>query len=295
MKKTEEDVNMPDNEKPQKKSSEKVPKTFRIDEETANKLRNLCADFPNQDTAFNAMMASYEREMLVAAQPKFLEDVRQFEQYQQCLSAKFTDVIKALNTADERAQISVQQLLDSKDTIIQDLQQQLEDAKRSKETCSSLYSSTLKEKEELQGQVEQEQLAVQGLRAEMKEKEAQWSASLQDKIQLNEILTRSVAEKDKELDKQAKYPEMIAERDAQIKEISEQLRILTDKEKDTEYAHRLELLEKDKQVEAVRTDLMQAQEEKISKIREKYEAELEKLREKNEAAQERIQELIAGR
>lgn len=283
---------VPDNDKVQKKSS---PKSFRIDDETANKLKTLSKDFTNQDAAFNAIMAAYEREILLNEQSQFTDDVRLFEQYQQCLSAKFTDLIKALITADERAKTSVQQLLTSKDLTIQDLQQQLEDAKKSKEAYANMFSNATQEKEEMEKKLESERLAVTGLRAEIQEKEAQWNSALQDKVQLNEILSKSIAEKERELDKQAEYPKLIKERETQIENLSKQVRTLEDQLRETEYTHRLELLEKDKQVEIVRTELLQSQEEKLNKIRERYETELEKVREKNEAAQSRIQELIANK
>ena len=286
---------MTEYDKSQKKAGEKKPTAFRIDNETADKLRLICKDFPNQDVAFNALMAAYEREMLVTTQSQYAEDIRKFEQYQQCLSAKFTDILKALTTADERAQIEVQQLLDSKDAVIQDLQKQIEDARHSREAYESMFDRATKEKKELEEKLEKEQLENQGLRAEMKEKEAQMNASLQDKIQLNDILTKSVAEKQQELDKRAKYPEMIEEKEAQIKALADQVRELEDSVKESEYAHRLELLEKDKQAEAKRAELRQKHEDRMNALREKYEAELEKLREKNEAAQSRIQELMAGK
>lgn len=292
MKRIKEDMVVPDNDKVQKKSS---PKSFRIDDETANKLKTLSKDFTNQDAAFNAIMAAYEREILLNEQSQFTDDVRLFEQYQQCLSAKFTDLIKALITADERAKTSVQQLLTSKDLTIQDLQQQLEDAKKSKEAYANMFSNATQEKEEMEKKLESERLAVTGLRAEIQEKEAQWNSALQDKVQLNEILSKSIAEKERELDKQAEYPKLIKERETQIENLSKQVRTLEDQLRETEYTHRLELLEKDKQVEIVRTELLQSQEEKLNKIRERYETELEKVREKNEAAQSRIQELIANK
>ena len=149
--------------------------------------------------------------MLATTQSQYADDLRKFEQYQQCLSAKFTDMLKALATADERAQTEVKQLLESKDAVILDLQGQIEDAKRSRETYESMFNRAAKEKKELEERLEKEQLEDQGIRVEMKEKEAQMNASLQDKIQLNEILTKSVAEKRQELDKRAKYSEMIEE------------------------------------------------------------------------------------
>ncbi len=50
---------MPEDDRLQKKSSEKKPTAFRIDNETADKLRLLCKDFANQNVAFNALMFEY--------------------------------------------------------------------------------------------------------------------------------------------------------------------------------------------------------------------------------------------
>ena len=116
---------MSDNDNTTRKSSDKKPVPFRIEQETAEKLRALSKDFSNQDSAFNALIAAYERENLMMAQPQFSEDIRQFEEYQRFLSAKYTDMLNALVTADERARTEVRELLTSKDATIQDLQSQL--------------------------------------------------------------------------------------------------------------------------------------------------------------------------
>lgn len=73
------------------------------------------------------------------AQPQFSEDIRQFEEYQRFLGAKYTDMLNALATADERARVEVRELLASKDATIQDLQSQLEKAKSSRETYEKFY------------------------------------------------------------------------------------------------------------------------------------------------------------
>ena len=134
---------MGENDRIQKKSGEKKPATLRIDLETVEKFRELCRGFVNQDVALNAIMNVYEREALAVSRPQYTEDMRQFEQYQQCLSAKFTDIIKALGTADERARIEVQKLLDSKDNVIQDLQKRVEDAVRSREALKPVFPMSL--------------------------------------------------------------------------------------------------------------------------------------------------------
>nr|WP_289767815.1 hypothetical protein [uncultured Acetatifactor sp.] len=284
---------MGENDRIQKKSGEKKPATFRIDPETADKLRELCRGFDNQDVALNAIMNAYEREALAVSQPQYTQDMRQFEQYQQCLSAKFTDIIKALGTADERARIEVQKLLDSKDNVIQDLQKRVEDAVRSREAYESMLRDASREKKELEEKLGEERLINQGLSAEMKEKEVQMNSSLSDKIQLNDMLSKVLAEKEAELARQEDYPGILAEKEKLLQEMEERIHAMEKEIRDTEYANKLALFEKEKEAEKERSELRRKNEEQADRMREKYEAELSKLRGKNEEAQARIQELMA--
>ena len=228
----------------------------------------------------------------MVSQPQYTEDMRQFEQYQQCLTAKFTDIIKALGTADERARLEVQQLLSSKDATIQDLQAQLEKAKSSRETYEKFYHDSINEKDALEKELEKEQLVSQGLRSEMKEKEEQYNTIIADKNRLNDILTKSVDEKSRELEKLASYPEQINEKDKEIKRLSEQNRKQEEQAKEADYNHRMELLEKDRLIDQAKAETRQAMEAEMARLREKQEAELEKIREKYDQAQAKIQELM---
>lgn len=250
---------MSDNDNTTRKSSDKKPVPFRIEQETAEKLRALSKDFSNQDSAFNALIAAYERENLMMAQPQFSEDIRQFEEYQRFLSAKYTDMLNALVTADERARTEVRELLASKDATIQDLQSQLEKAKSSRETYEKFYHDGKAENEAVKKELEKEQLVSQGLRSEIREKEEQNQSIISDKDRLNDILSKAVDEKTKELEKLAEYPQR---------------------------------LEKDRQTEQARADIRRELEADAARQREKHEAEMEKIREKYEQAQSKIQELM---
>ena len=55
---------MSDNDNATRKGSEKKPVPFRIEQETAEKLRALSKDFSNQDSAFNALIAAYELSLI---------------------------------------------------------------------------------------------------------------------------------------------------------------------------------------------------------------------------------------
>lgn len=282
---------MPDNDK-MKKTADKKPVPFRIEAETAEKIRALSKDFSNQDTAFNALIAAFERENLMMAQPQFSEDIRQFEEYQRFLSSKYTDMLNALATADERARGEVRELLASKDATIQDLQSQLEKAKSSRETYEKLYQDGMAEKQSVEKELEKEQLVSQGLRSEMKEKEERFHSTISDKDMLNDILSKAVDEKTKELEKLAEYPEQLAKKDEEIQSLKEQVRGLEDHAKEESYSHKMELLEKDRQAEQAKAGVRDEMEAKIAKQGEKYEKEIEKIREMYERAQAKIQELM---
>lgn len=263
-----------------------------IEAETAEKIRALSKDFSNQDTAFNALIAAFERENLMMAQPQFNEDIRQFEEYQRFLSSKYTDMLNALATADERARGEVRELLASKDATIQDLQSQLEKAKSSRETYEKLYRDGMAEKQSVEKELEKEQLVSHGLRSEMKEKEERFHSTISDKDMLNDILSKAVDEKTKELEKLAEYPEQLAKKDEEIQSLKEQVRGLEDHAKEESYSHKMELLEKDRQAEQAKAGVRDEMETKIAKQGEKYEKEIEKIREMYERAQAKIQELM---
>lgn len=284
---------MADNDKITKKNTDKRPVPFRIELETAEKIRALSKDFSNQDAALNAIMAAYERENLMMAQPQFSEDIRQFEEYQRFLSAKYTNMLNALATADERARGEVRELLASKDATIQDLQLQLEKAKSSRETYEKLYRDGMADKESVEKELEKEQLASQGLRSEMREKEQQFNSIISDKERLNDILSKTVDEKSRELEKYAAYPEQIAGKEMEIDALAQQLRKLEDQLKETCYSHKMELLEKERQMELARMEVRNEMMAKAAKQSEKHEAEMERLRGMYEQAQAKIQELMA--
>lgn len=285
---------MPDNDK-MKKNTDKKPVPFRIEAETAEKIRALSKDFSNQDTAFNALIAAYERENLMMAQPQFSEDIRQFEEYQRFLSSKYTDMLNALATADERARGEVRELLASKDATIQDLQSQLEKAKSSRETYEKFYHDSMAEKESMKKELEKEQLVSQGLRSEIREKEERHNSIVSDKDRLNDILSKAVDEKTKELEKLAGYPEQLAEKDKEIDSLEEQVRKLEDQAKEIGYSHKMELLEKDRQIEQAKAEVRSEMDTEAARQRDKYEAEIEKIRAKYEQAQIKIQELMEKR
>lgn len=267
---------------------EKKPVPFRIQEETAEKIREISKGFPNQDSAFNALMGAFERENLMMEQPQFAEDIKQFEQYQRLLSLKFTDALNALSTADERARAEVQNLLLSKDLTIQSLQEQIAVIKADKDKNEKLYADCLEEKRVLEENLSKEKLASQGLESQMRDKEQQFAAALNDKERLNDVLTKNVKEKQDEVERLQKYAEEIGELQKKMDDLAAGKREAEQKLKEAQYHEQMVLLEREKQFEQEKAALRREIEEKAQKQLEKNDKEIEKLRELLAQAQERI-------
>ena len=272
---------MPDGEK----KMSKAPTPFRIEQETADKFRKVAQEFSNQDAAFNALLASYEREKLMDAYPQFSEDLNTFEKYQRLLSEKFTTVLHALSTADERARVDVQKLLESKDTTIADLQNALEEAKNRKKTYEDLYNGAEKEKKEVENSLHNEQMETERLRQEMQDKADQHTSILSDKERLNDILSQNVSELQGKLREYQEYPKQMQEKDAQIKELDARVQLLENQAKDAEYQHKMDLLDLERQCEKEKSELKEQFAEKQEALREKYDKEIEKLRQRLEENQ----------
>lgn len=267
---------------------EKRPVPFRIQEETAEKIRALSKDFPNQDAAFNALMGAFERENLMMEQPQFAEDIKRFEQLQRMLSVKFTDILNALSSANERARAEVQNLLSSKDVTIQGLQELVAGLKAEKEKNDLLYQECLSGKRVLEEELSKEKLVNEGLSAQIKEKELQYASSLADKERLNDILTKSVEEKQAEVARLLSYAEEMESCKKKIDSLSAEKKGLEQQLKDAQYNEQKILLEREKEFEKEKAVLRREMEDKAQKQQERSEKEIERLREMLSQVQEQL-------
>ena len=263
----------------------KAPTPFRIEQGTADKFREAAKEFPNQDVALNALLAAFEREKIQEANPQFSEDMNLFQEYQRCLSAKFADVLKALATADDRARVDVQKLLDSKDAIIAEQQEALEGARKHKQTYEELYNGAQKEKKAIEASLHNEQMETERLRHEMQEKADQHASILADKERLNDILSQNVTELQGKISEYQEYPKQMQEKEAQIKELNVKVQELEKQIKDAEYLHKVELLDNERKYEKEKADIKTQFEKKQEALGEKYEKEIEKLRQRLEESQ----------
>lgn len=107
---------------------ETIARTFRITEETAEKLKAICADVGNQNTALESLIAAYETQNAAAVISDRQTDIADYNNHIQALQAAFLHSLEITENTENRIRAEFQQQLESKDSTIISLQESLKRA-----------------------------------------------------------------------------------------------------------------------------------------------------------------------
>lgn len=111
-------------------SRELKPKSFRIDEKTAKKFKEISAAIGgNQQETLAKLIETYEFQAGKAILIDKKSDIDQFEKYVNAITRMFMGVLEDNQNMTETVRTEFDALLKSKDATIQDLQNKLEIAK----------------------------------------------------------------------------------------------------------------------------------------------------------------------
>lgn len=141
-------------------SNELKPRSFRLDDETANKIKEISASIgsSNQQETLSKLIEAYEfqtgKERLAGKK----EEIEKFEMYITILTRMYMDSLENSANAHDVVYAEFEAQLKSKDAVIQDLQSQISNFKQEKEEAENIskkytdeneiLSQKLKEKEE---------------------------------------------------------------------------------------------------------------------------------------------------
>lgn len=164
------------------------PKSFRITDETAEKFKEISATIGgNQQEALAKLIEAYEFQQGKAVLTEKKADLEKFEQYVAVLVRMYMGSLEDNQNITDTVRSEFEALLQSKDTVIQDLQAQLTTAKQLRE------QSTARAKE-FADQNAQLNDTIQNLQTEYEAKTTDLQKMLEDKNSLNKVLTDSCEE-----------------------------------------------------------------------------------------------------
>lgn len=161
------------------------PKSFRIDDETAEKFKEISATIGgNQQETLAKLIEAFEFQSGKAILTEKKADIEQFEKYSNALTRMFMGSLEDNQNITETIRTEFDAQLKSKDVTIQDLQSQLTMVKQLKE------ESTIRAKEYTEENTRLNSV-IESMTKEYKSKIGDMQSMLEDKDKLNNTLIDS--------------------------------------------------------------------------------------------------------
>lgn len=161
------------------------PKSFRIDDETAEKFKEISNTIGgNQQETLAKLIEAFEFQSGKAILTEKKADIEQFEKYITAITRMFMGSLEDNQNITETVRTEFDALLKSKDTTIQDLQEKLTVAKQLKEDATLKARTHADENARLNS-------VIDSLNNEYNSKMDNMQSMLSDKDNLNKALTDS--------------------------------------------------------------------------------------------------------
>lgn len=170
------------------------PRSFRVDDETAGKFKDISATIGgNQQETLAKLIEAYEFQSGKAVILDKKDDIDQFERYVTAITRMFMSALEDNQNATAIVRTEFDAQLKSKDTTIQDLQEQLRVAKQLKQDSDE----RMKVISNLNTDIEKK---MGKLQKETDSKIADLNSMLADKDKLNQALNNSLADLQQKVD-----------------------------------------------------------------------------------------------
>lgn len=254
--------------------AEVKPRSFRIDEETAEKFKKICIEAGlNQQDALAKLIESYELQAGKAVLTEKREDIEVFERYTSILIQKYMGALEEIQDSRETIRSEFKAQLDSKDALICDLQAQKKAAEEVKQQVTAEAKKATNEADQLRKELEETQKRCEELTAD-KETFAGRNKDLE--------ADRSRLEAEVNVLKEAQQQIEALRRDLEAataaKEAAE--RKLTSEREQMQFSLDKALLEADRKHQTEIQALKEEKQQAIDKYQEKCAALLEKLQDR---------------
>lgn len=197
------------------------PKSFRITDETAEKLKEIAATIGgNQQEVLAKLIETYELQTSKNVLSDKSAEIEQFERYITAISRMYMANLEDNQNITKTVQAEFDALLRSKDTTIQDLQEQLTVAKQLKEESGERVKAYADENDRLSNNIDkltrEHDAKLNSMQAEAMERQKELAqialdkALIEAKRKYQEQIQGLKDEKQAEVDKyQQKYLELL--------------------------------------------------------------------------------------
>ncbi|MDD3361808.1 MAG: hypothetical protein PHW34_09075 [Hespellia sp.] len=168
------------------------PRSFRINDETANKFKQIADELQeNQQGAFARLIEAYEMQQVKINLGEDKKVLEKYEEHMSSINRLVTNLLEEKINIEEKVRGDYEVLLRSKDTTIQELQ-------GSNTVMEQIKESSQKRSAELKDENARLTAQISELEKKLEEQQMDFKEKLSDKDRLNQTLTDSCAElKDK--------------------------------------------------------------------------------------------------
>ena len=143
------------------------PRSFRIDEETAEKFKKICLEAGlNQQDALAKLIESYELQAGKAVLTEKRDEIEQFERYTSILIQKYMVALEDYQNVKQTVRTEFNALIHSKNGLIEDLQQQKKAAEEAMKQATAEAKMATDEADQLRKDLETEQKRCKELTAD---------------------------------------------------------------------------------------------------------------------------------
>jgi chromosome segregation ATPase len=260
------------------------PKSFRIDDKTADKFKEIAASINgNQQETLSKLIEAYEFQSGKAILTERKADIEQFENYVTVLTRMYMRSLEDNQNITKTVEAEFEGDLQSKDTLIKDLQDKLAVAKQVEQDATSRAKSYADENKDLAD-------TIAKMQQEHTQKITDMQQMLTDKENLNKALTDSCN------DLKAKIDQMTAavqENEALKKDVSD---LIADKNrlmKNVEDHEKTISDLKQHEADALERQMQQSNLEKekaVLELERKYQQQIQELKEQKQQEVDKYQQ-----
>ena len=271
------------------------PKSFRIDDETAERIKEISNIIGgNQQETIAKLIEAYEFQSGKAVLIEKKADIEQFEKYITAITRMFMGSLEDNQNITETVRTEFDALLTSKDAVIQDLQEKLTAAKQVKEDATMKARTHADENARLHE-------VIDSLNHEYNTKMDDLQSMLSDKDNLNKALTDSCNELKVKIEGIRESAEQSAAFKKELEQLKREHEKIIRKQSDLEKqmqqeqaAHAQTVLHlKQHEADALerqKEQLQIAQEKAVLQVEKSYQKQIQKLMAEKQAEADRYQQ-----